>query len=293
MEQEMIHEQLMASAQRWAQTAVDAYLEEPADQDFAVHHMAVAVEHISKSYLAFITIVLLAPAKPSVDDLLVLGGEEGKTIKGRAGLRTIGGEEAIKRATGLLGNGYKPPTGLTGLREARNGITHMGWGQPPSECRELLASGVTYIDALLAALSKEPSWFWGHHYEACKDLVAQAKTESELRYAAKIRRAQEHFAKTTRRLSDEEKTDLIRSMSAAPLPSPWLLSIPFSCPACQSSAFVSGRDKLGDYGDVWFFPRHFGCRVCGLTLAGQELDLAGIEAQSLSEEPDPDWEPDF
>ncbi|MFB7796192.1 hypothetical protein ACFC0R_39675 [Streptomyces sp. NPDC056086] len=52
-----------------------------------MHHMAVAVEHISKSYRASITVVLLAPAKPSVDDLLVLGGEERKTIKGRAGLR--------------------------------------------------------------------------------------------------------------------------------------------------------------------------------------------------------------
>ncbi|WP_445270414.1 hypothetical protein [Streptomyces sp. DSM 41634] len=297
MSHESIHEHLLISARKWARTAVDAYLEEPIDQDFAVHHMAVAVEHASKAYLASIAPVLLASEKqPSVDDLLVLSGNEDKTKKGRAGLKTIGGEGAILRAAQLLGPEHKAPAKLKELRESRNGITHMGWGQPVTECRELLAAGIEHINALLKALSAEPDGFWGTHLEACTALVAQAMTEMEIRYQAKIRQARERYAETTRRLSEAEIAELVSSLSALPTAAPWPIAVPAKCPACGHTGFASGRDKQdGDYLQVWFLPRHFGCRLCGLTLTTWELDLAGIKAQILNddEEPDPDWEPDF
>lgn len=296
MSHESIHEHLLISARKWARTAVDAYLEEPIDQDFAVHHMAVAVEHASKAYLASISPVLLASEKqPSVDDLLVLSGNEDKTKKGRAGLKTIGGEGAILRADQLLGPKHKTPARLKELRESRNGITHMGWGQPVTECRELLAAGIEHINALLKALSAEPDSFWGTHLEACTALVAQAMSEMEIRYHAKLRQARDRFAETTRRLSEAEIAELVSSLSALPTAAPWPLTVPAECPACGHTGFASGRDKLGDYGDVWFLPRHFGCRLCGLTLTMWELDLAGIKGGVLndSEEPAPDWEPDF
>ncbi|MFE7113394.1 hypothetical protein ACFU98_44685 [Streptomyces sp. NPDC057575] len=152
MSHESIHEHLLISARKWARTAVDAYLEEPIDQDFAVHHMAVAVEHASKAYLASISPVLLASEKqPSVDDLLVLSGNEDKTKKGRAGLKTIGGEGAILRAAQLLGPEHKAPAKLKELRESRNGITHMGWGQPVTKCRELLV-GLGHVWSVMACL---------------------------------------------------------------------------------------------------------------------------------------------
>ncbi|MFE7215508.1 hypothetical protein ACFU93_37490 [Streptomyces sp. NPDC057611] len=296
MSHESIHEHLLISARKWASTAVDAYLEEPIDQDFAVHHMAVAVEHASKAYLASITPVLLASEKqPSVDDLLVLSGNEDRTKKGRAGLKTIGGEGAILRAAQLLGPEHKAPAKLKELRESRNGITHMGWGQPVTECRALLAAGIEHINALLKALSAEPDNFWGTYLEACTALVAQAMTEMEIRYHAKLRQARERFAETTRRLSEAEIAELVSSLSALPTAAPWPIAVPAECPACGHTGFASGRDKSGEYGAIWFLPRHFGCRLCGLTLTTWELDLAGIKGQILNddEEPDPDWEPDF
>ncbi|MCX2927968.1 hypothetical protein [Streptomyces sp. NEAU-W12] len=75
MNQDEIRDELVRSAQRWARTALDAYFEEPVDQDFAVHHMAVAVEHLAKGCLASIALTLLADVRPSVEDLLVLGGQ--------------------------------------------------------------------------------------------------------------------------------------------------------------------------------------------------------------------------
>jgi hypothetical protein len=296
MSHESIHEHLLISARKWARTAVDAYLEEPIDQDFAVHHMAVAVEHASKAYLASIAPVLLASERqPSVDDLLVLSGNEDRTKNGRAGLKTIGGEGAILRAASLLGPEYKAPAKLKELRESRNGITHMGWGQPVTECRALLAAGIEHINALLKALSEEPDGFWGTHLEACTALVAQAVTEMEIRYHAKIRQARERFAETTRSLSEPEIAELVSSLSALPAAALWPLTVPAQCPACGHNGFAGGRDKSGEYGEVWFLPRRFGCRLCGLTLTTWELDLAGIKSQILNddEEPDPDWEPDF
>ncbi|MEU2578661.1 hypothetical protein ACIP3B_35815 [Streptomyces anulatus] len=101
MNQKEIRDDLVRSAQRWAHTAIDAYLEEPVDQDFAVHHMAVAVEHVAKACLVSVSITLLANPKSSLQDLLVLGGQEDKVETGRAGLRTVGGAEAVTRLAQL------------------------------------------------------------------------------------------------------------------------------------------------------------------------------------------------
>lgn len=93
--------------------------------------MAVAVEHVAKACLVSIALTLLANPKPSVDDLLVLGGQEDKVATGRAGLRTVGGAEAVTRLAHLGQD--KVPAQLGALREARNGVTHMGWGRPSDE----------------------------------------------------------------------------------------------------------------------------------------------------------------
>ncbi|WP_055717096.1 hypothetical protein [Streptomyces torulosus] len=293
MDQDEIRDELVSSARRWARTAIDAYLEDPSDQDFAVHHMAVAVEHLAKACLVSVALTLLANPKPSVEDLLVLGGQDDMVARGRAGLRTVGGAEAVTRLAQV--GQKKAPAQLDALRDARNGVTHMGWGRPSDECRDLLVAGVTYIDSLLPNLAKEPEWFWENHHEVCKDLVEKTTDELKLRYAAKIRRAQATFATKTKSLSAAERTAVVASLSAAHLPSRWLLHVPAQCPACDSPAFISGRDKSGDYGDIWFFPRFFGCRVCELTLNGPELDLADMRAHSLhtEEEVDDNWEPDF
>ncbi|MGX5397210.1 hypothetical protein ACWLMY_35825 [Streptomyces anulatus] len=161
-----------------------------------------------------------------------------------------------------------------------------------TECRELLAAGIEHINALLKELSTEPDGFWGAHLEACISLVAQATSEMEIQYQAKLRQARERFSEATRRLSGAE---LVSSLSGLPTATRWPIAVPAECPACSHTGFASGRDKTGEYGAIWFLPRHFGCQLCGLTLTRWELDLAGIKGQILNDdaEPDPDWEPDF
>uniref|UniRef100_UPI001C3F5B02 hypothetical protein n=1 Tax=Streptomyces abyssomicinicus TaxID=574929 RepID=UPI001C3F5B02 len=93
------------------------------------------------------------------------------------------------------------------------------------------------------ALSAEPDGFWGSHVEACTALVAQATSEMEIRYQAKLRQARERFTENTRSLSKAEVSELVSSLSTLPTAAPWSLSIPAACPACGHTGFASGRDK--------------------------------------------------
>jgi len=58
---------------------------------------------------------LLTNPKPSVEDLLVLGGREDKVATGRAGLRTVGGAEAVTRLA-QVGNPWGARPDSKGVR---------------------------------------------------------------------------------------------------------------------------------------------------------------------------------
>jgi hypothetical protein len=272
---------------------LNAYLASPPDHDFAVHHLAVAVEHLSKAYLCSVSEVLLATDKPTFEDLLILSGNEDKANKSRAGLRTIGGDAAISRAERLLGKRAVDADGLRRLRESRNGITHMGLGEDAPATRALLAAGIQYISDLLAALSETTLWFWGEHEPLTRELVEEAVTELQLRYNSKLQRAQALFRRKFDRGTPEDRERAISAMASLPVPSRWFMVATVECPACGSPGVVSGRDHLDEFG-AWFSPRHFGCRVCELDLEADELPLADIKSHRLNDEdPEDDWEPDF
>ncbi|WP_150241777.1 hypothetical protein [Nocardiopsis quinghaiensis] len=285
-------ERLLRSAQRWAISSLDFYIDTPSDHMFSIHHMGVSVEHASKAYLASVSTVLLAPDRPSVDDLLVLSGNEDKTQKGVEGIRTAAGETVISRTTNLLRKSRGNSDSVRMLREARNGITHLGVWDQGSGTKELLASGITYIDEILAALSRTEGWFWRNHEGLSRRILEDTESEVNLRYKEKIQRAKGTFQMKVGHLPADQKKQVIVSLEAIPVSSRWHMSIPTYCPACGSLGVASGRDHLEDYG-AWFSPRHFGCRVCDLVLDGLELRLAGITGHAIDEiDEDPDWEPD-
>ncbi|MET7938413.1 hypothetical protein [Streptomyces sp. NPDC005322] len=287
---ETLQSHLFNSARRWAETALDAY-SGTGDADFAVHHMAVSVEHLSKSYLASFDDVLLAPDKPTVDDLLILAGREDKVEKGRAGLRTIGGNEAQNRAEKLLKRKPRRPDSVKLLRDSRNGITHLGWRDPANTCRDLLAAGVMFLDDLLDELPQSAESFWGRHHELSKQLVEESVSELQIRYAARIRQAQERYDRRLPHLPQSERTKAFESLASLPM---FGLTLPITCPACGNPGSVQGREWMGEYGEEWFLPRLFVCQVCELEIPRDELELAGITMRLMrDEEEDPDWEPDF
>ncbi|GAB3729413.1 LIM domain-containing protein [Nocardiopsis nanhaiensis] len=286
-------DKLLASAQRWAASSLDSYMQTPPDNDFSVHHMGVAVEHVSKAYLCSVSVVLLTPDKPSIDDLLVLGGHEDKARKSISEIRTVMGEAAINRTAVLLKNKRVSSEQVQKLREARNGITHLGVWNQDSRPKELLAAGITYINEILTALSRSELWFWKRHTELIRKLLVEAESELELRYQEKLQRARENFWSKVGSLSESQKDSVIASLEQLPVSSRWHMSIPTRCPACESLGIATGREHLAEFG-AWFGPRHFACRVCDLELEGFELQLANIDAHAIDDiDGDPDWEPDF
>src|SRR5256885_14546328 len=107
-----LDEELTASAGRWARRALDEYLANGA-VDVVVHDLAVAVEHVSKAYLAAQHPVLIYEERPNFEDVLAL-------VRGDVSLQTVhsvGGYEAVKRVRRLLRD--RVPTGD---REFKNAV---------------------------------------------------------------------------------------------------------------------------------------------------------------------------
>lgn len=300
-----LHERLCSSARRWATTALDAYVEDPPDHDFAVHHMAVAVEHLSKAYLCSISEVLLVAERYELDDLLILAGQGGRAKRQWPNVKTIGLDVASSRVEKVLG---KKPAGFEGLhrlREVRNGVTHLGLGEAPSEVRARLATGIVYLNGLLTELAQSTTVFWGAHEPLTARLVEQTVTERQLRYESKLRRAREIFERRLSGMPEWQRAEAITSMSSIPhLYGLALhgLAVSVTCPACGSPALARGKEysEVHEEGFTldWFSPEYFRCAVCELTLEGDaldggELELAGITGHYLSdhEEEDSDWEP--
>lgn len=259
--------------------------------------MAVAVEHLSKAYLASISDVLLADDKPNWNDLLILSGNEDRIRDGqqRSRVRTANGEVAAKRVVQLGGVEAKDADGLQGLRDVRNGVTHLGTNDGSSASHELLKVGIVYLNAVLESLGRrDGATFWGDHLALTEQLVEQALVEAQLRYEHKLRKARERFDQQFGKMTPEGRLEAIAALSAHPVLSRWRCVVPWECPACESSAVISGREYSEDFGS-WFNPRYFGCRVCGLTLEGEELKSAGISGNIFDhgDEMPEDWEPDF
>jgi hypothetical protein len=273
-------DELRSSGRKWAAAALEAYGADKPDHDFAVHHMAVAVEHISKAYLCSITAVLLIGDRPNVEDLLILAGHGDRTNRQYADIKTIGGSDAIARAERLLGKQPSDPESLRQLRETRNGITHLAQGASPSQFRRLLAVGIDFINALLSEMKYSPASFWEDHETLATRIAVQAVTDLQLRYENKVRRAQHYFDQRFGAMREPERSQAIAALSSVPFLTHWGMVSPEKCPACGSPAMMSGRDY--DDGDgPYFAPRFFGCRVCDLKLRGDELRQAGFKPSSI------------
>jgi hypothetical protein len=261
--------------------------------------MAIAVEHQAKAFLCSISGALLAD-KLDVDDLVLLTGNQDRVVSRRlADVKTISASAAHDRVAKLRRQ-KGAADALGELREARNGITHLGAWEA-RDVRRILAAGITYIDDLLADADRDRADFWGRYATLAAGLVDQAKDQAELRYENKLDRARRRFEERFGGMPEEERATATTAVASSPPRAGLGLWVPIKCPACHSPAWMSGRDYSEDWLDagaeqVWFDPRFFGCRACGLTLDGPpELKLADMTVRLLVDEedkPPPDWEPD-
>jgi hypothetical protein len=288
-----LHELLCGSARRWAATALDAYMEDPPDLDFAVHHMAVAVEHLSKAYLCSISEVLLLGHSYTLDDLLILSGHEGKGNPKRPPLKTIGGDPVLRRVDEIRSRMSKDRQSecLQGLRESRNGITHLGQEVATGDVRVLLADGIAYLNDLLTELGKSTAAFWGAHDSLTAGLVTRTTAERELRYRRKLEEALARYRRRFGTLPDTQGAGAFATMSH--IPDLLGFSVEATCPACGNRDVPVKGTKYsradGPSLRVWFAPQKFSCELCHLVLEGDELELAGITGSFFNDGDDWDW----
>jgi hypothetical protein len=287
-----LHELLCGSARRWATTALDAYMERPPDLDFAVHHMAVAVEHLSKAYLCSINDVLIVCERPATDDLLILAGLKGRK-KSQSEVNTLGGDPLSQRVEWVLGRTPAGSAGLKRLREVRNGIAHLGLGADSADVRDRLVHGIEFLNDLLPELGWETAAFWGRHDPLTAQLMERTIADRQVRYRTKLQAALATFRRRYGTLPDTQGVGAHATLS--PVPHLFGFSMETDCPACGNRDIPVGGIQYSRRADgpslrVWFDPRGFSCSVCGLALEGDELELAGITGCFLDlEEEDLDW----
>lgn len=284
-----LRRQLYHSGRRWALAALDTYIAGGENLDFAIHHMAVAVEHLAKAYLCTLSDTLIADDRASFNDLLILAGHGDKISKSRADARTVSGAGAIRRVAKLRG---KAVTGeeLADLRSGRDRLAHLGEGVDASRRRSVLSEAVSFVNDLLPDIQPPQSQllnvpkapFWDRHEQLVAELAQEAIDEARLRYEAKLRQARSVYERRFKIFSDSERDAAIAALIAKPVITRWAMVGPARCPACGNEGTLSGRDFSEDFGS-WFAPRHFGCRACDLALDDNELRLAGFRNQFLDE----------
>jgi hypothetical protein len=297
---------LFDSARRWAHAGLDAFVRQEPDYDFAVHHVAVSLEHLAKSYLCSVNPALIST---DFDSLLHLVGHGAHASRPAHRVRTISLADANKRVRQLLKTAYPydPNPSSDPVLAARNGIARAGlW--PADEARRVLVLAVRRIDAILFALALERRQFWGRSADITTSLVNDAIADITLRVNARINAARNSFAGRYGLLSERERRAVI-PVVAEIVPFPADHGARHRCPACDNQAWLDGDietrwDLAFEYTldseeripVVVLYPDRFRCTVCDLSLDGDELEHAGIEdtielpdAEPDIPEPDQDW----
>jgi len=270
---------LRGAAERWARAAAEAYLDD-ADHDLALHHMAVAVELLAKAYLCSVSPTLIALRPDDTDDVLALLGRTDLTDRRAFQVQTITGSQAMLRCVSMIEQqGLGPLLDPKDLREARNGVAHIGqWRAADADgrdqhCLSLFTRGVKSIETLLEAMGADRILFWGGRWwQAIDRLLAGNADPVQLRYDRKVQKARmqvnsRHPAIRTRHLSAQDVVwrDVWNGQLA--------------CPVCQRAAHAIGRISDAD-------PRmatvvKLDCPSCGLELTGPELEFAGRASVDL------------
>jgi hypothetical protein len=280
-----------------------AYRRDPPDVEFAVHHLAVALEHLAKAHLAVLHPTLLASADNNLfDTLLVLTGHGART---QARMRTVSLTEACKRVRRVLPAFQISDEELAQLGDARGGIAHVGmWSR--TRVRSLIAIVLARIDVLLESADADLTAWWGEFAEFSKALVDEQANEVALRVNEKIRLASVGVMALTSQMESWD-ADLPRQVLDAmareePFWGPTQATARTKCPACGTEGWLLGEEVvvegMYDMDGQSVSGRElevaaFHCGVCRLHLEDWDQITAADLPTAVELPPwDDDWEPD-
>ncbi|ONI92404.1 hypothetical protein ALI22I_03850 [Saccharothrix sp. ALI-22-I] len=300
--------ELMSSSQRWMRQGLAAFTRNDGSQDFAVHHVGVAMEHLLKAYLASLHPVHIVEEK-HWDSLLHATGHADRTKTPRSRTKTIGLSVAFDRVKRLI-----PKISVTSqefelVRTARDGVAHVGY-HDQGEVRAVLTTAIRLAIPVLAEIEQlhdVDNWaliYWSDYSQLRDDLVNEHTTELRLAVTAKITRARSAFRERVVWTAAEQRKAMIEAIGAH---NPYPFAVEHeqradSCPACEGRGWLHGpvtidwRNDDGEGGGpfVTFYPDGYECAVCSLSLGSEELEILQLDSPIELVDVDPtEWlEPD-
>lgn len=286
-----MHQHLVKTAPRFAQSAIEALLE--GDREVFALHAATAFEHLAKARLAHIHPSLIADGR-DFQSLLHACGNARLVKQPDRGPKSITLSEAIVRVA-QIDTQVRPHTGaLKLLADARNGVAHIGQETEGLD-RTVVVPFARSCEVLLPALGLTRETFWGDYLQTIDARLSTAVNEAHVRVTDKITRAKSAF---------EQRFGAHEEGIAGELLTLILENYNFDkyhgrlteCPACGTEALQTGYDEVEWEVDVEYegpdefstngYPRvtvvseGLRCGACGLELDGvDELRAADVDTE--------------
>jgi len=292
-------QKLIASARRWVDEALSAWLEE--DYEKVALVAPVAVEHLGKAALWRTSPVLVMEIN-SEPSLLALVQRPDLS---RPGVKTVTLRPLLSRLDKVIKDCPVPEIRRNRMADARNGAAHAGGA---TDVLNVLLDCLSVTQWLLAHLSIEPGSYFGGHVELVSSLADRERAVVSRQVATKRLRARGRLAKLEETLGRTvfESTAIALEGERLLLDSQQFVSGGTSadarCPECDSIGRLIGFPDAatemewdveplggGSYAHIpmpylvaVLSPRAFVCSVCSLALQGQdELAEAGLQSSTF------------
>ncbi|MGW6360162.1 hypothetical protein ACWFR5_34605 [Streptomyces sp. NPDC055092] len=286
---------LARSSSRWMQLALTT-LGRGDDGDIAVHHAAVASEHLLKAYLASVHPVLIAESR-DFSSLLHAVGRGSQAPAPLTAFRSISLPDAYGRVAVLLPALAVDANEVKAVANARNGVAHSGVYEDAAT-RELVTVCIRLADTVLPHLpAVSPEGYWGSTASLRKRLLEAHTSKIRDTIEKRIHRFREAYERDE--LPQEWATDrwpatLEPDWGSDPAggirigsPSAVLWSLrdinraslrrfrPAVCPACRHESLVPMLHK-GPEDDDAAASHSTLCFTCGLYLNAEEIFFLGL-----------------
>lgn len=295
-----VRDQLLHSAADFAHSAVAAYR----DEDWPVFylHLATALEQLVKGALAHANPAYIADAR-DFDALLHLTerGERARVPEFVKAAKTIPVTDALKRVSRLIDDYQPHSTLIDTLLDRRNAVTHAGAivrGQEP----EILAEVGRYVPQLLAYVGRTPADLWGEGEATVREVTDRRMDDIEAAYRRRLEAARVRYDRWLAEYDAETQKALLAILEPT-APSENYTAWPVACPACGHLGTLNGDPEPSweaEYerdGDDWYASSayvdaiylsasSFECRVCHLTLIGDDLEAAGLDGRRFDDDND-------
>ncbi len=218
-------------------------------------------------------------------------------------MRTITGQEALDRAAQLIPPLANLRTSLQLLIYVRNGVVHAGQVEPQAEEQLVpFLRACEYVVEAIPQLDRES--FWGELIEMVDARLSESSDAASVRVTDAIATARNLFRDRYASMEQSVQDAVLASIEGSYAPEKYEQALR-ECPACSRRALVHGSYEVewepdwdysdgeawvaGVYPTVQFSPGTLECRVCDLTLDGEEeLAAAGFEASWWLEEDEVD-----